>query len=76
MKITYQTGIREIDSKRGLFSKSEWDQLIEEQKELDELDFISNYIGVIKSREVKEVQLGKFRVEVKRVEDKKTDNND
>lgn len=76
MKITYQTGIREIDSKRGLFSKSEWDQLIEDQKELDELDFISNYIGVIKSREVKEVQLGKFRVEVKRVEDKKDDNND
>lgn len=56
VKLTFMTGISEIDSHRELFSQGEWDSLISHFRSLSQDDFMAIAISEIDSKMTEEIK--------------------
>ncbi len=56
VKLTFMTGISEIDSHRELFSQGEWDSLISHFRTLSQDDFMAIAISEIDSKMKEEIK--------------------
>ena len=56
VKLTFMTGISEIDSHRELFSQSEWDSLMSHFRSLSQEDFMAIAISEIDSKMTEEIK--------------------